>query len=92
MREWKVFTDAYATCSGCSCNRERQDLRLKIRVYAMGKMNVKAMDALLNLVKALGVDEENTLMTESTVSHYIDVPAEGIHTRLEIAKITTPSK
>ena len=83
-----VYNDSTMRCSNCSCTQTRMDTNLVVRLYVQGQMTVKTMEQVLVISRLLGCDDDNFLKRESDLSHYVEIPAEGISTRLEIANLT----
>lgn len=78
------------TC-GCSKTRPKGDAAgtpISVRLVVRGSISLKVMDQAGILARALGADDDVVLRKQTASEHYIDVPAEGMLSRLEIANLT----
>jgi hypothetical protein len=75
-------------CQGCGCRKPRPKVGLMIRLYVMGEASLKALNHLQEVAQLLGASDDVVLVRENDQSHFVELPGEGITTRLEIAEIT----
>lgn len=80
-------------CATCGCYKNRpkdgpEKTPISVRLVVRGNISLKVMDQASVLARALGADDEVVLRKASSAEHYIDVPADGMLSRLEIQNIT----
>jgi len=81
--------ETHIRCPGCGCRKVKpQPPSIKIRVYVMGVPNLQMLENMQEVARLMGADDKSILVREADERHYIELPGEGITTRLEIAEIT----
>ena len=80
-------------CCTCGCYKARpkdggQAAPIAVRLVIRGSISLKVMDQAGVLARSLGADDDVVLRKATASEHYIDVPAEGMLSRLEIANLT----
>lgn len=83
-----VYDETRMRCNNCSCVAARQDVRIMIRLYITGVLTVAAMEKALETSRLLGAADDAPIKQDgNNMQHFIEVPAEGIHTKWEIARL-----
>lgn len=84
-------------CSTCGCSKSRpkgdpSTTPISLRLVVRGNISLKVMDQAAILARALGANDDVVLRKTTLSEHYIDVPADGMLSRLEIANLSKPSR
>lgn len=84
-------------CCTCACIKDKPTGEewkgfIAVRVILRGGVNLKLMEEASTLARALGSEDEVVLKRANNSEHYLDVPAEALLSRLEIARLTGSTK
>lgn len=79
-------------CVTCGCHKNRpkdgpDKTPISVRLVVRGNISLKVLDQASILARSLGADDEVVLRKATASEHYIDVPADGMLSRLEIANL-----
>lgn len=80
-------------CCTCGCTKDRETEQpslgaIAIRVIVRGTVHLKVVEDAALLARTLGAEDNVALRRNGNNEHYLDVPAEGLINRLEIANLT----
>lgn len=76
-------------CPTCGCRKNKpKPPAIKIRVYIQGTPTLGQVERLQEVARLMGASDDATIVRDSDEQHYVELPGEGITTRLEIAEIT----
>ena len=84
-------------CCTCGCSKARPKgdsagVPISVRLVVRGQLTLRMMDKASLLARELGADDDVTLRKATSSEHYIDVPADGLLSKIEISNLTTSKK